>query len=217
VSYPPPLTATLSGATVGQLSYWRRPTASKGVLFAPEYGSRPRALYSYRDIIALRMFVQLRGDLSLQKVRKVVAWLEERFPDTHLSAHKVKALPGGKTAVWVSPDGEYIDVIRQPDQAGFQVVIDDLFKAFTTNAGRRVPDLGEPTQGVTIDPEVRGGFPVIEGTRIPYNVIAGLRADGLPADEIAELYPLVTADDIAGAVQLAKLVAANTWPAQTAA
>ena len=66
MSYPPPLTATLSGATVGQLSYWRRKTASKGVLFAPEYGSRPRALYSYRDIIALRMFVQLRGDLSLQ-------------------------------------------------------------------------------------------------------------------------------------------------------
>ena len=48
---------------------WRRKTASKGVLFAPEFGSRPRALYGYRDIIALRMFVQLRGDL-VQKGRK---------------------------------------------------------------------------------------------------------------------------------------------------
>lgn len=217
MSYPTPLAAALSGASVPQLNYWRRNIPGKGVLFAPEHGSRPRALYSYRDIVVLRMFARLRGNLSLQKVRKVVALLEEIHPGTHLSAHKVKAFPGGSTAVWVSPEGEYVDVLKQPGQGTLKVVMDDVFNAFTTKDGRLVPNLGEPAAGVTIDPEVRGGYPVIEGTRIPFHVVAGLRADGMPADEIAELYPSVSASDVEGAVELAHLVDLTTKRSSTAA
>lgn len=209
MSYAPPLAATLSGATVRQLAYWRRCTPGHGVLFAPEYGTRPRVLYSYRDIVALRMFVQLRGHLSLQKVRKVVAWLEAHHPEMHLSGHSVKAVPGGRTAVWISPKGDYVDVIERPGHAALKVVIEDIFRSFTTRDGRYVPDLTEPTEGVTIDPEVRGGFPVIEGTRIPFNVVAGLHADGMTPAEIAELYPAVTEAEVMGATQLAELVAEN--------
>ncbi|WP_433164460.1 DUF433 domain-containing protein [Kribbella sp. CA-247076] len=207
MSYPTPLAAALSGASVRQLNYWRKNTPRKGILFAPEHGTRPRALYSYRDIVALRMFVRLRGDLSLQKVRRVVASLEEMYPETHLSAHKVKALPGGASAVWVTPDGEYVDVLQHPGHGALKVVMDDLFNAFTTADGRYVPNLGEPATGVTVDPEVRGGYPVIEGTRIPFHVVAGLHADGMPSEEIAELYPSVSPVDVEGAVALAELVA----------
>jgi uncharacterized protein (DUF433 family)/DNA-binding transcriptional MerR regulator len=217
MSYSPPLAATLSGASVRQLAYWRRRTPRRGVLFAPEHGSRPRALYSYRDIITLRMFVQLRGDLSLQKVRKVVAWLEQQHPGTHLSAHEVKAEPGGGTAFWISPDGEYLDVLQRPGQGGLKVVMDDVFNSFTTSDGRRVPSLREPTTGVTIDPDVRGGYPVIEGTRIPFHLVVGLQADGMPAEEIAELYPSVTSADVDGAAELARLVAENTWHGKSVA
>jgi uncharacterized protein (DUF433 family) len=217
MSYPTPLAATLSGASVRQLNYWRKNTPRKGVLFAPEHGTRPRALYSYRDIVALRMFVRLRGDLSLQKVRKVVALLERMYPGTHLSAHKVKALPGGSTALWVSPDGEIVDVLKHPGQGALRVVMDDLFSAFITSDGRNVPNLGEPTTGVTIDPEVRGGYPVIEGTRIPFHVVAGLHADGMPSEEIAELYPSVSPVDVEGAVALARLVAQTAKRSSVAA
>lgn len=210
MSYPPPLAATLSGASVRQLGYWRRNIPGKGVLFEPEHGRRPRVLYSYRDVVALRMFVQLRGVLSLQKLRRVVSWLAEHNPDTHFSAYHVRALDGGKSAVWISPDGEYIDVIQQPGQVGIMVVMQEVFRTFTTNAGRWVPDLGEPARGVTINPDVRGGFPVIEGTRIPFNVVAGLSADGLTPEEIADLYPAVTPTDIQGAADLAELVASNS-------
>lgn len=217
MSYPTPLAAALSGASVPQLNYWRRNIPGKGVLFAPEHGSRPRALYSYRDIVVLRMFAQLRGDLSLQKVRKVVALLDQMHPGTHLSAHKLKSLPGEATAVWVTPDGEYVDVLKRPGQGALKVVMDDLFSAFTTSDGRHVPNLGEPTPGVTIDPEVRGGYPVIEGTRIPFHVVAGLCADGMPPKEIAELYPSVSTYDVEGAVELAQLVDQTTKRGPTAA
>src|SRR5882757_4223376 len=105
MSYTPPLAATLTGASVRQLAYWRRNTPGHGVLFAPEHGTRPRVLYSYQDIVALRMFVQLRGVLSLQKVREVASYLLTNFPAAHLASHTVKAAPGGRTAVFVSPDG----------------------------------------------------------------------------------------------------------------
>lgn len=209
MSYPPPLAATLSGASVRQLAYWRRDTPSHKALFVPENGTRPRVLYSYRDIVALRMFVRLRGELSLQKVRKVVSWLERHHPDTHLSSHRVAAMPGGQTAVWVSPDGDYIDIVERPGQGSLKILMDDVFRSFTTGTGRSVPDLAEPARGVTIDPEVRGGFPVIEGTRIPFTVVAGLHADGMTSAEIAELYPAVTDADVVGAADLAKLVASN--------
>ncbi|MFC6157988.1 DUF433 domain-containing protein [Kribbella jiaozuonensis] len=217
MSYPTPLAAALSGASVPQLNYWRRKIPGKGVLFAPEYGSRPRALYSYRDIVVLRMFARLRGDLSLQKVRKVVAVLDEMHPGTHLSAHKVKALPGGATAVWVNPDGDYVDVLKHPGQGTLKIVMDDVFNAFTTSDGRHVPNLGKPVTGVRIDPEVRGGYPVIEGTRIPFHIVAGLCADGVPANEIAELYPSVSALDVEGAVELTRLVAGTHKRSSTAA
>jgi uncharacterized protein (DUF433 family) len=158
------------------------------------------------------MFVQLRGDLSLQRVRKVVLWLQQNHPDTHLSAHRVNAVPGGQTAVWVGADGSYVDVVERPGQGGLKIVMDDVFKSFRTRAGRFVPDLAAPADGVSVDPEVRGGYPVIEGTRIPFNIVAGLHADGLQADEIAMLYPSVTPREVEGASSLAALVATNSPP-----
>jgi uncharacterized protein (DUF433 family) len=210
MSYAPPLAATLSGASIRQLAYWRRQKDSNPALFEPELSRSPRVLYSYRDIVALRMFVQLREQLSLQKVRKAVRWLETHFPETHLSAHRLRASPGSDSAFWISPDGEYVDVVQRPGQMSFKVVLQDLLGEFTTANGRRVPDLGEPTRGVSIDPDIRAGFPVIEGTRIPFTVISSLKEDGLGDVEIAELYPAVTPNEIAGAVQLARWVASSS-------
>jgi uncharacterized protein (DUF433 family) len=165
-------------------------------------------LYSYRDLVALRMFVRLRGDLSLQRVRRAVAWLQADHPDAHLSAHTLRAVPGQQTAVWIAPDGGYIDVVEHPGQ-GLKVVMDDIFDSFETRSGRRVPALAEPTDGVTVDPDVRSGYPVIKGTRIPYNVVASLHADGMDAREIARLYPSITERQVRGAAELADLVAAS--------
>src|SRR5262249_49494025 len=123
---------------------------------------------------------------------------------------RVQAVPGKQSAVWIAPDGSYIDVVERPGQGALKVVMEDVFEGFTSGTGRHVPSLREPARGVVVDPEVRGGFPVIAGTRIPFNIIAGLHADGLPPAEIAELYPSVTPEEIEGATELAELVALNS-------
>jgi uncharacterized protein (DUF433 family) len=66
-----------------------------------------------------------------------------------------------------------------------------------------VPDLVHPAPGLSIDPAVRGGTPVAEGTRVTYDLLAGLRRDGLSVAEVRELYPWVSAESIEGATKFA--------------
>lgn len=206
MAYPATLAATLSGATLRQLAYWRRDVPGHGVLLAPEYGQPRSPMYSFRDIMALRMFVQLRGETSLQRIRRAVAWLAQQHPDTHLSLHRLRAEPGGRTIVWISQEGDFFDVVEHQGQAGIKVVMQDILGPFTTVSGRQVPDLVEPTHGVSIDPDVRGGFPVMTGTRIPYDVVSGLLDDGLDDDEIRELYPAISPESLSGASEFAHIV-----------
>lgn len=205
--YDTRMTSALTGATVSQLQFWRRP-GPNGVLLAPS-GSEPgeRVLYSYEDVVALRMFVLLRQRTSLQRIRRAVDWLRENHPSTHLSAHRLKADPTGSTIIWLSDEGDYVDVVEHPGHPGFPVVMEHIFRSFTTEDGRYVPDLAQPAQGVVIDTEVRGGYPVLAGTRLPYDAVASLSEDGLTDAEIISLYPAATHDGITGARELAHLVA----------
>lgn len=205
--YDTRMTSVLTGATVSQLQFWRK-RGPNGALLTPS-GSEPgqRALYSFEDVVALRMFVRLRQKTSLQRIRRAVSWLRKNHPSTHLSAHKLKADPAGSTIVWLADDGDYVDVVEHPGHPGFPVVMEQIFRAFRTEDGRLVPDLAEPAAGVSIDTEVRGGYPVLTGTRLPYEAVASLADDGLTDAEIISLYPTATPDGITGARKFARLVA----------
>jgi len=179
VSYAPPLAAHADTARPSvSLLTGDEHTYARSVVRARACKRRPRVFYSYQDIVALRMFVQLRGHLSLQKVRKVASYLLKHYPDTHLASHSVRGGAGGRTAVWVSPDGEVRGVVERARPSGLKLVMDDIFRSFTTGTGQRVPDLAEPAQGVTIDLRcVR--LPVIEGTPNSVHGCRCLYADGM--------------------------------------
>ena len=78
----------------------------------------------------------MREPMPLQKVRKSVAYvLGQLLRGPHISAETIRALPGGKSAVWVKDD-DYIDTLEQPGQAGFPQVIASIFRGFTIFRGR---------------------------------------------------------------------------------
>jgi uncharacterized protein (DUF433 family) len=56
-----------------------------------------------------------------------------------------------------------------------------------------------PAPRVLIDPNVRGGTPVIDGTRVPTATIAELLDDDVPMDDILEMYTALDASDIMAA------------------
>jgi uncharacterized protein (DUF433 family) len=166
----------------------------------PEYQEGRTYLYSYRDVIALRTFVYLRGRTSLQKIRRAVESLEDLGDQEHLSAYELHV--DGDSIVWVYPDEmasnrkQYVDLVKRPGQAIFSVVMEEILLSFTTETGKVLPFL-RPLPRISADPDILGGFPVVEGTRVPYDLVAGLIRDGVPAQEVRSFYPSV---DTAGAL-----------------
>jgi uncharacterized protein (DUF433 family) len=57
---------------------------------------------------------------------------------------------------------------------------------------------------IAIDPQVLGGKPVIQGTRLAVEFIVGLLADGWSRDEIRNEYPGVTDEDVAACLAYAR-------------
>jgi uncharacterized protein (DUF433 family)/DNA-binding transcriptional MerR regulator len=199
VAYPTPVAAALSGATVRQLSYWRSQSAPQGPLLVPEYRpSGGRVLYSFRDVIALRSFVFLREAQSLQRIRRAVSNLKELGDREHLSAYRFVVIDDSIYLVEPS-EAEHAAPQRVTNLgtnkgAGRMVImLGDILKPFATKKGTKVVDLYRPRPNLEVDPEVRGGFPVIRSTRVPYDQVATLVADGLPARDVASFYPGVSA------------------------
>lgn len=201
MAYPPVIAAALSGASLRQLSYWRSPRTREPLL-APAVRAGRQVAYSYQDVIALRTFVYLRSRLSLQRVRKAIRELRDMGQTEHLSAYRLIAM--GTEVVWVGPDGDAVELTGSPGQHVIAEMI-DILGGFVTS-GRQVVPLNKPKPGVSVDPEVRGGYPVITGTRVPYDLVASLVVDGIAPAEISAFYPSVGADEASDAKDFAEYV-----------
>ena len=187
MAFPTALAVKLSGATSHQLSYWRR----NGLLVPEaEHEKRPY-LYSFRDVIALRTFVWLRVDHSLQQIRQSIVTLHELEMVRHPSEYKLVKLG---SSIGVQHEGATIDVADEPGQEVLGS-LQDVFGEFETRQGRRVERLASPHPGIEVDPLRLGGWPTIEGTRVPYDAVTQLLADGsVTPDQVPYYYPSVSAD-----------------------
>lgn len=201
MAYPSHIAATLSGASLRQLQYWR--AGGPDALFAPELGkSSGRVLYSFRDVVALRSFVYLRETASLQRIRKAVGTLRELGNTEHLSQYRLVGT--GKSIVLVPPGEEVaIDLVERPGAQRFAVVLADVFGPFENQRGDKVVDLFHPRKHLLVDPEVRGGYPVIDGTRVQFDLVASLVHDGVDPSDIRDFYPSVSAKGAADAADFA--------------
>ncbi len=116
----------LSNCTHHQLRYW-----DKVGLVGPslqQTGGRPgvRRLYSFRDLVALRVVRSLLDNgMSLQRVRRAWDYLRrEGDMDGHLA--DVKLVTDGQTIFHVGSDeGELMDALRR-GQLAFFVAIDEI-------------------------------------------------------------------------------------------
>src|ERR671925_1707133 len=115
-----------TGCTGNQLRYWDKIGLVKPTVQAT--GGRPgvRRLYSFRDLIALKVVQSLLdGGMSLQRVRRAYNYLRENAHlDEHLSS--VKLITDGKSIFKVAHnEGEILDMLRQGQMALF-IAIDKI-------------------------------------------------------------------------------------------
>jgi len=204
MAVPTRVAAALTGATVGQLNCWRTGRGVYEPMFVPEFRDGREWLYSFRDLIALRTVVYLRESVSLQKIREATRTLDRLGDADHLSSYDLYATDS--SVVWVHPDGEHVDLVEEPGQQRVAVVMSDVFHAFRTEKGATILPFRKPYPNIEVDPELRGGFPVVARSRVPYDLVAGLVRDGVPPEAVSEIYPSVDADGARDAVQMADYV-----------
>lgn len=129
-----------TGCTAHQLRYWDRIALVKPSIQAT--GGRPgvRRLYSFRDLVALKVVVSLlNGGMSLQRIRRAYEYLRRRANlDSHLS--EVKLVTDGHSIFEVAAnDGEILDLLRE-GQLAFYLAIED---AAGTDGGIKAAHLYE--------------------------------------------------------------------------
>ncbi|MEV7562765.1 DUF433 domain-containing protein [Streptomyces sp. NPDC089795] len=213
MSYEPKLAAALSGATMRQLSHWRR-AGKNGAVLVPEVSDARPILYSFRDVVALRACVRLRQETSLQKIRKALNTLREDLGEReHLSSY---ALVTDRDTIYLAEHGQATDLLRGGNYVIHQLV--DVLAPFYQD-GRHIPALLHPRQHLTVEPAVRGGEPVIHGTRVPAAEVAALVRDGIEPERIMDFYPGVSADAARDALDFSDYVDSYTdsAPRQVAA
>jgi uncharacterized protein (DUF433 family) len=202
VSYEPKLAAALSGATLRQLSHWRSTAGASGPLLTPELSAARPILYSFRDVVALRACVRLREEASLQMIRRALNTLRDGLDEReHLSSYRLVA---DRDTIYLADPDHAVDLVRSTGNVVIHDLVDVLAPFYRD--GRHIPALLTPRTYVSIDPAVRGGEPVIEGTRIPAAEVAALVRDGITPEQIGDFYPGVTAEAARDAVDFADYV-----------
>src|SRR3954465_15330503 len=84
----PVLAAALSGASTGQLAYWRSARTSEPLLAPARHRPGSRVSYIFGDVVALRTFVYLRSrGMPPQRIRKAVASLRKLGQNEQLSEY----------------------------------------------------------------------------------------------------------------------------------
>lgn len=103
-------TAEVVGITYRQLDYWARTDLVRPAITDAK-GSGTRRLYSYRNLLELKIIKQLLdAGIRLEVVREVFTELRARLGDDLTSA---KLVISGSSAMLALDDGELIDLVRK--------------------------------------------------------------------------------------------------------
>lgn len=189
MSFPPELASVLTGASIGQLANWRRGDR----LLVPEVSATRPVLYSFRDLVALRTFVRLRSVVPLQRIRKAMRSLKAMDLTDHPSRYQL--VSDGGSVYLIESEGEKgaTDLVLAPGQKVL-LTLEDAFEPFVNLQQRRVVNFRHPRARLSVREQRVGGWPTIDGTRVPYDTVARLVAGGVSAEDVARFYPTVSAE-----------------------
>lgn len=193
MAFPDDLAATLTGTSKNQLYRWRR-----DALLVPEVqGSNP-ALYSFRDLVAIRTIAFLRSRVSLQRVRRAFSNLDPLDFTDHPSAYRFGT--DGKSIAVADEEGRAVDLTNFVGQVSV-FSLEEVFAPFKNRQGHDVVDFRHPRPNLEVSGHRMGGWPTIRDTRITYDTVANLVADGsLKVEDVSYYYPQVSPTAVEDAV-----------------
>jgi len=212
-AYPASRAAALSGVPLSTVHDWAR----KDVL-APSISPERVKLWSYADLIGLRIIHWLRHDKEVE---------DAHVPRTTMSAVRraLGQLAELDMALWTEDVGPSVVVDRsgkvlvrtephKEDDSRQRVLDDelDVLSPFPFADGLRGPDLVVPRPRLRIVPGKLGGSPHVVHTRLESQALGALAESGLPSAKIYRLYPDIERPAIDEALDLERQLARNLRP-----
>jgi DNA-binding transcriptional MerR regulator len=168
----------LTGVSGRQVDYW----ATTGVVrpsVQSAAGKGTRREYSFQDLVALKMAKRLKDEgISLQKIRKSLAFLRKHFPDLKQPLAELRFLTDGAT-VYMGRDREkIIDTLNQ-GQLVFSLALGAIIaelqgdlKQFAAPREEKVRVAGQ-TLTVVLTPDLEAGSFTIHCREIPGAISEG--------------------------------------------
>lgn len=188
--------AHLTGISVRQLRYW-----DETDFFCPEYAWEERnevfsRIYSYLDLVSLKVIARLRRKVPLQRLRVVKDRLAKFSPD--LWRGLTLWVDGSDVAFFHPDTGQPEQVVSGQKLMTLPLAetLDDLEQKVRILFERDAESVGHIAQKRRVMHNRR----VIAGTRIPVSAIKAFDEAGYSMDEIIEEYPSLTAYDIRAAL-----------------
>jgi uncharacterized protein (DUF433 family) len=185
----------LLGLTPRQVDYWDRTKLIKPSI-TPAFGSGSARRYSFTDLVRLKTVCELRrNSVSLQMIRKALAYLGDRYPDLTPPIAQLRLL---------AVDGQFYVVQTLQEVESLrkrgQLILEVRIGKYAEELCKRVEELRNKQKQINrwieIRLEVQAGTPVVKGTRIPLKTVAKyLRAGYTPAQICADL-PTLTEEAI---------------------
>ncbi len=204
-TYSADRTAALSGVPKATVYHWAR----KEIL-APSVSAERIRLWSYGDLLALRVIAWLRATrtapdgqaiapTTMTAVRTglrelanidLARWTEEGSPNIAVDR-------GGRIVLNATPSPEHPD-----GQAVLDADALDLLRPLAIGRLVRGPDLVTPRPRLRIVPGKLAGAPHVHRTRIETEALAALRRRGMTVGKITALYPAIDTANVEDALDL---------------
>ncbi|OGR31213.1 MAG: hypothetical protein A2139_09560 [Desulfobacca sp. RBG_16_60_12] len=168
----------LTGVSGRQVDYW----ATTGVVrpsVKSAAGKGSRREYSFQDLVALKMAKRLKDEgISLQKIRKALAFLRKHFPDLKQPLAELRFLTDGET-VYVGRDREKICDTLNQGQFVFSLALGEIIeglqgelKQFAAPKEENLRVAGQ-TFTVVLTPDLEAGGFTIQCREIPGAISEG--------------------------------------------
>ena len=203
--------AALSGVPKSTIHYWARHE-----ILEPSVSPERTMLWSYRDLLALRVIYWLR------RPKKTRDELEIPSTTMRVVRHALRELRHldlglfecGRPTILITRTGEI--VLKAPAMApqtltGQAILAEfiDLIAPFETVEGSRGPDLSAPRPRLRIVPGKLSGSPHVTDTRVETCALAALSLRGFSSEKIEGLYPSIDRAAIVEALDLERDLARN--------
>jgi uncharacterized protein (DUF433 family) len=197
--YTAPEASRLSGVSTRRIRYWFRGDGKRTpALGGGDYSdvNDDSLLLSFHDLIDVKVVsaIKERG-VSLQYLRKIHSRLMEELGTNHPFARKDFYTDGKK--VWVNEKSREGERIREllSGQHAFPVILKPFLESIDYDEQSLMADSWRIGKGIIIDPEIRYGKPIVEGTGIPAELLAmACQANEGDAEMVAEWYDVSPAD-----------------------